>query len=173
MFSRATLLLGLTALAILPLATLTACAPNTLRVRVGGQEIIKEFKVAPAKAQLKLNEQIKFSFKLERSGFVTLFTTDSDRATYELERNLAVKAGSLELPRKDDQDASGGKAAYVISEPLGKQLVYLAFTEKPIPSDVKLKGILDEAALEKRIREALEKSGGVKDVASLEFEVIK
>jgi hypothetical protein len=168
MFSRATLFLGLTAL-----ATLTACAPNTLRARVGGQDIIKEFKLVPTKTQLKLNEQIKFSFKLEKAGFVTLFTTDSDRATYELERNVAVKAGNLELPRKDDQDASGGKASYVIAEPLGKQLVYLAFTEKPIPADVKLKGVLDESALEKRIREALEKSGGTRDVASLEFEVIK
>jgi hypothetical protein len=165
MFSRAVLLTSLIAL-----STLTACAPNTLRGRVGAQNIIKDFKMTPAKPQLKLNEYIKFSFTLEKSGFVTLFTTDSDRATYELDRNIKFAAGKLELP---NSDASGGKAAYVIAEPLGKQLVYLAFTEKPIPADVKLKGILDEAALEKRLREALEKSGGARDVASLEFEVIK
>ena len=168
MFSRTVLLTSLIAL-----STLTACAPNTLRGRIGAQEIIKDFKMTPAKPQLKLNEFIKFSFTLEKSGFVTLFTTDSDRATYELDRNIKFAAGKFELPSKNDQDASGGKAAYQIAEPLGKQLVYLAFTEKPIPSDVKLKGILDEAALEKRLREALEKSGGARDVASLEFEVIK
>ena len=168
MFSRAVLLTSLIAV-----STLTACAPNTLRGRVGAQDIIKDFKVTPAKPQLKLNEYIKFSFTLEKSGFVTLFTTDSDRATYELDRNIKFEAGKFELPGKNDSDASGGKAAYQIAEPLGKQLVYLAFTEKPIPADVKLKGILDEAALEKRLREALEKSGGARDVASLEFEVIK
>ena len=103
----------------------------------------------------------------------TLFTTDIDRTTYELDRNVQLAAGKVELPNKDDKNASGAKAAYQISEPLGKQLVYLVFSENPIPSDIKLKGVLDEAALEKRIREALEKSGGAKDVASLEFEVIK
>jgi hypothetical protein len=155
------------------LATLTSCAPNTLRAKVGGQDIIKEFKVSPAKAQIKLNEFVKFSFALEKAGFVTLFTVDPDRTTYELDRNIQFAAGKFELPNKDDKNASGAKAAYQISEPLGKQLVYLAFTEKPIPNDIKLKGVLDEAALEKRVREALEKSGGAKDVASLEFEVIK
>jgi hypothetical protein len=168
MFSRAVLFIGITAL-----ATLTSCAPNTLRTRVGGQDIIKDFKVSPAKAQIKLNEYVKFSFTLAKAGFVTLFTTDPDRTTYELDRNIKVAAGKSELPSKNDSDASGGKAAYQISEPLGKQLVYLAFSEKPIPAEIKLKGVLDEAALEKRIREALEKSGGAKDIASLEFEVIK
>jgi hypothetical protein len=168
MFSRAVLFIGISAL-----ATLTACAPNTLRGRVGAQDIIKDFKLVPAKPQLKLNELIKFSFKLEKPGFVTLFTTDSDRATYELDRNIKFVAGTFELPGKDDQDSGGGKASYQIAEPLGKQLVYLAFTEKPIPTTVKIKGVLDEAALEKRLREALEKSGGARDVASLEFEVIK
>jgi Domain of unknown function (DUF4384) len=168
MFSRAVLFIGITAL-----ATLTSCAPNTLRTRVGGQDIIKEFKVSPAKAQIKLNEYVKFSFTLSKPGFVTLFTIDPDRTTYELDRNIKVAAGKSELPSKNDSDANGGKAAYQISEPIGKQLVYLAFTEKPIPAEVKFKGVLDEAALEKRIREALEKSGGAKDVASLEFEVIK
>jgi hypothetical protein len=167
MFSRA-VLLGITVL-----ATLTACAPSSLRTRVGGQDIIKDFKVSPAKAQIKLNEFVKFSFTLAKPGFVTLFTTDPDRTTYELDRNIQFAAGKFELPNKDDKNASGAKAAYQISEPLGKQLVYLAFSEKPIPNEIKLKGILDEAALEKRVREALEKSGGAKDVASLEFEVIK
>jgi hypothetical protein len=168
MFSRAVLFIGITAL-----ATLTSCAPNTLRTRVGGQDIIKDFKVSPAKAQIKLNEYVKFSFTLSKAGFVTLFTTDPDRTTYELDRNIQLAAGKFELPNKDDKNVSGAKAAYQISEPLGKQLVYLAFTEKPIPAEIKLKGILDEAALEKRIREALEKSGGAKDIVSLEFEVIK
>jgi hypothetical protein len=168
MFSRA-LLISLTAL-----TALTACAPSSLRARVGGtQDIIKSFSVTPAKPQIKLNEQIKFLFTLLKPGFVTLFTVDPDRTTYELDRNISVVAGAFELPRKDDKDASGGKAAYVITEPLGKQLVYLAFSEKPIPADMKLKGNLDEAMLEKRVREALEKSGGAKDIASLEFEVIK
>ena len=167
MFPRA-VLLGITVL-----ATLSACAPSNLRNRVGGQDIIKDFKVSPAKAQIKLNEYVKFSFTLEKPGFVTLFTTDPDRTTYELDRNIKALAGKFELPSKSDSDASGGKAAYQISEPLGKQLVYLAFTEKPIPNEIKFKGVLDEAALEKRIREALEKSGGAKDVANLEFEVIK
>ena len=168
MFSRAVLFIGITTL-----ATLTACAPSSLRTRVGGQDIIKDFKVSPAKAQIKLNEFVKFSFTLSKAGFVTLFTTDSDRATYELDRNIPFAAGKFELPNKDDKNASGAKAAYQISEPLGKQLVYLAFTEKPIPSEIKLKGVLDEATLEKRLREAFEKSGGAKDVTSLEFEVIK
>jgi hypothetical protein len=168
MFSRAVLFVGITAL-----ATLTACAPSSLRTKVGGQDIIKDFKVSPAKAQIKLNEYVKFSFTLEKPGFVTLFTTDPDRTTYELDRNIQFVAGKFELPNKDDKNASGGKAAYQISEPLGKQLVYLAFTEKPIPTEIKFKGILDEAALEKRVREALEKSAGAKDIASLEFEVIK
>jgi hypothetical protein len=91
MFSRAVLFLGITTLATLTSITLTGCAPSSLRAKVGGQDIIKDFKVSPAKPQLKLNEQIKFSFKLEKPGFVTLFTTDSDRATYELERNVPVK----------------------------------------------------------------------------------
>jgi hypothetical protein len=160
--------MGMTAL-----ATLTACAPSTLRAKVGGQDIIKEFKVSPAKAQIKLNEYVKFSFTLEKPGFVTLFTVDPDRTTYELDRNIQYAAGKFELPNKDAKNASGAKAAYQISEPLGKQLVYLAFTEKPIPTEIKIKGNFDETALEKRIREAFEKSGGAKDIASLEFEVIK
>ena len=168
MFSRAILLTSLIAL-----STLIACAPSSLRSRVGGQDIIKEFTVSPAKAQIKLNEYVKFAFTLSKAGFVTLFTVDPDRTTYELDRNIQFAAGKFELPSKDDKNASGAKAAYQISEPLGKQLVYLAFTEKPIPSDIKIKGVLDEAALEKRVREALEKSGGAKDIASLEFEVIK
>jgi hypothetical protein len=168
MIPRALLFVSLTSMLVL-----TACAPTSLRSKVGGQEIIKEFAVSPNKAQIKLNEFVKFSFTLAKPGFVTLFTTDPDRTTYELDRNIQFAAGKFELPNKDDKNASGAKAAYQISEPLGKQLVYLAFSEKPIPNDIKLKGILDEAALEKRVREALEKSGGAKDVASLEFEVIK
>jgi hypothetical protein len=168
MFSRAVLFLGITAL-----ATLTSCAPTTLRVKVGGQDIIKNLKMTPARAQLRLNEFIELSFSLEKPGFVTLFTTDSDRRTYELDRNINVKAGQFKLPLDKDPAGGGLKALYKIVEPLGKQLVYLAFTEKPIPAEIKLKGILDEAALEKRIREALEKSGGARDIASLEFEVIK
>jgi hypothetical protein len=152
---------------------LSACAPTSLRSKVGGQEIIKEFAVSPNRPKIKLNEFVKFSFTLVKPGFVTLFTTDPDRTTYELDRNIKLEAGKFELPRKDDKDANGAKASYQISEPIGKQLVYLAFTEKPIPTEIKLKGVLDEAALEKRLREALEKSGGAKDVASLEFEVIK
>jgi hypothetical protein len=167
MFSRAVLFIGITA------ATLTSCAPNTLRAKVGGQDIIKEFKMTPARAQLRLNEYIEFSFSLNKPGFVTVFTTDSDRRTYELDRNINVAQGPFKLPLDKDPAGGGLKALYKIVEPLGKQLVYLAFTEKPIPAEIKLKGILDEAALEKRIREALEKSGGVKDIVSLEFEVIK
>jgi hypothetical protein len=168
MFSRAVLLTSLIAL-----TALTACAPNTLRTRVGAQEIIKNLKLTPAKPQLRLNEYIEVSFNLTKPGFVTLFTTDSDRRTYELDRNINVEAGQFKLPLDKDPAGGGLKALYKIVEPLGRQLVYLAFTEKPIPSDVKLKGILDEAALEKRLREALEKSGGARDVASLEFEVVK
>jgi hypothetical protein len=170
MSPRALLLTGLTT--VTALSALTACAPTTLRARVNGQEIIKEFAVAPNKAKIKLNEYVKFSFTLSKPGFVTLFTTDPDRTTYELDRNVPVITGKAELPSKTDVNASG-KAAYQISEPLGRQLVYLAFTEKAIPVDVKFKGVLNEANLENRIREALEKSGGGRDIASLEFEVVK
>jgi hypothetical protein len=131
----------------------TACAPSVLeRSRFGGQEIIGNFQPDRGEgASYKIGELIKFSFTLAQSGYITLISMDPDTTTGEVEYSIAMKAGNNILPRSNDVNATGAKAAYKAFPPAGRQRVILLFTSTPVAKTVRFTGKLDEDALSAKI----------------------
>ncbi len=120
---------------------LTACAPSVLeRSRFGGREIITNFQ--PDRGQggsYKVGELVQLSFTLLQAGYITLISMDPDTTTGEVERSIAVKAGNNVLPRVNDVNATGAKAAYKVFPPTGKQRVILLFTDTPIAKTIRFR----------------------------------
>jgi Domain of unknown function (DUF4384) len=152
--------------------TLTACAPSVLeRSRFGGQEIITNFQPDRGQgASYKVGELVKLSFTLLQDGYITLVSMDPDTTTGEVERSIAVKAGNNALPRTNDVNATGAKAAYKIFPPTGTQRVILLFTDIPISKTVRFEGKLDEDALSAKIN-AYFGQAKTRDVSETSIEV--
>jgi hypothetical protein len=147
---------------------LTSCAPRAFeRSNVSTQSIITNFQAdRGAGSSYKIGEPVSFGFNVNRSGFVTLITTDSDTTTYELDRNIPVKVGNNVLPPK------GANFFYRIKQPTGTQLVYLIFTDAP-SRGVKFEGQLEAEKLEARLQEFFNISGTkTRDVVETSFEVV-
>jgi hypothetical protein len=147
---------------------LTACAPRAFeRGNISTQSIISNFQAdRGAGATYKIGEPVSFQFGVNRNGYVTLITTDSDTSTYELDRNIPVKIGQNVLPPK------GANFFYRIKQPTGTQLVYLIFTDAP-SRGVKFDGQLEPEKLETRLQEFFNASGTkARDVVQTSFEVV-
>jgi hypothetical protein len=147
---------------------LTACAPRAFeRGNVSSQSIITDFQAdRGVGSSYKIGEPVSFNFGVNKNGFVTLVTTDSDTTTYELDRNIAVKAGKNVLPPK------GANFFYRIKQPTGTQRVYLIFTDSP-SRGVKFEGKLESDGLETKIQEFFNAAGSkARDVVESSFEVI-
>jgi hypothetical protein len=147
---------------------LSACAPRAFeRSNVATQSIITDFQAdRGAGSRYKIGEPVSFGFNVNRNGYVTLVTTDSDTTTYELDRNIAVKVGTNVLPPK------GANFFYRIKNPTGTQRVYLIFSDA-VSRAVKIEGQLESENLEARIQEFLNASGSkTRDVVETNFEVV-
>lgn len=147
---------------------LTACAPRAFeRSNVSTQSIITDFQAdRGAGSSYKIGEPVSFNFGVNKNGFVTLVTTDSDTSTYELDRNIPVKAGKNVLPPK------GANFFYRIKQPTGTQRVYLIFSDT-ISRGVKFEGKLESDGLEAKIQEFFNAAGSkARDVTESSFEVI-
>jgi Domain of unknown function (DUF4384) len=159
--------LRLTGLLVFGLA-LTACAPRAFeRGNVSSQSIITDFQAdRGAGSSYKIGEPVSFNFGVNKNGFVTLITTDSDTTTYELDRNIPVKAGKNVLPPK------GANFFYRIKQPTGTQRVYLIFSDT-ISRGVKFEGQLESDKLEAKIQAFFNAAGSkARDVIESSFEVI-
>jgi Domain of unknown function (DUF4384) len=152
--------------------TLSACAPSMLeRSRFGAQEIISNFQPDRGEgANYKVGELVKISFTLSRAGYITLISMDPDTTTGEVERSIAMKAGNNALPRGNDVNATGAKAAYKVFPPTGKQRVILLFTDTPVGKTVRFEGKLDEDALNVKINSYFGEAK-TRDVAESSIEV--
>ncbi len=151
---------------------LTACAPSAVdRSRFGVQEIISNF--APDRGEggsYKVGEFVKISFTLSRAGYISLISMDPDTTTGEVERSIAMKAGNNVLPRSNDVNATGAKAAYKVFPPTGKQRIILLFTDTPVGKTVRFEGKLDQDALNAKI-DAYFYDAKTRDVAESSIEV--
>jgi hypothetical protein len=147
---------------------LTACAPRAfVRGNVSTQSIISDFQAdRGAGSSYKIGEPVSFNFGVNKNGFVTLVTTDSDTSTYELDRNIPVKSGKNTLPPR------GANFFYRIKQPTGTQRVYLIFSDT-VSRGVKFEGKLESDSLEAKIQEFFNASGSkARDVIESSFEVI-
>ena len=147
---------------------LTACAPRAFeRSNVSTQSVIVDFQAdRGAGSTYKIGEPVSFGFAVNRNGYVTLVTTDSDTTTYELDRNIPVKVGKNVLPPK------GANFFYRIKQPTGTQRVYLVFTDA-MARGVKFDGQLEPEKLEARLQEFFNASGTkARDVSETSFEVV-
>jgi Domain of unknown function (DUF4384) len=146
----------------------TACAPRAfVRGNVSTQSIISDFQADRGSGSTyKIGEPVSFGFNVNRNGFVTLITSDSDTTTYELDRNIPVKIGKNVLPPK------GANFFYRIKQPTGTQRVYLIFSDT-VSRGVKFEGKLESDSLEAKIQEFFNAAGSkVRDVIESSFEVI-
>jgi hypothetical protein len=160
------------------LLALVACAPAANRLdttNLRTANVVSEFKPDKGEgAKYKIGEQVRFELTLARNGFVTLITTDSDGATYDLERSVASSAGKLRLPRADDRSATGGQAAYIVDIPTGPQRVFLIYTDRQAPPNTRVSGKFAAADLPRVLRSYINTTGAtVYDVAETEFEVVR
>jgi hypothetical protein len=151
---------------------LTACAPSALeRSRFGAQDIISNFQPDRGEgASYKVGELVKFSFTLAQSGYITLVSMDPDTTTGEVEHSIAMKAGNNFLPRVNDVNATGAKAAYKVFPPTGRQRVILLFTDTPVAKTIRFEGKLDQDALNTKIN-AYFGQAKTRDVAESSIEV--
>jgi hypothetical protein len=146
----------------------TACAPRAFeRGNVSSQSIITDFQAdRGVGSSYKIAEPVSFNFSVNKNGFVTLVTTDSDTSTYELDRNIPVKIGKNVLPPK------GANFFYRIKQPTGTQRVYLIFSDA-VSRGVKIEGQLESDKLEAKIQEFFNAAGSkARDVVESSFEVI-
>jgi hypothetical protein len=152
--------------------SLTACAPSVLeRSRFGVQEIISNFQAdRGAGGSYKVGELVKISFTLSQAGYISLISMDPDSTTGEVERSIAMKAGNNVLPRSNDVNATGAKAAYKVFPPTGKQRIILLYTESPVGKTVRFEGKLDEDGLNAKIN-AYFAQAKTRDVAESSIEV--
>ncbi len=169
---------GVKLLPILLFAGLVACAPSANRLDTAAlrsNSVVQNLKPNKGEgATYKIGEQVRFTYALDRAGYATLLTTDSDGGTYDLERGIALKSGAGVLPRATDTNATGAQAAYLVDIPTGPQRVFLIFTDKPGPAGSRISGKFDNAGLQKAIRTYIAASNAtVYDVAETEFEVVK
>jgi Domain of unknown function (DUF4384) len=161
-------LIGLLALGLV----FTACAPRALdRSSFAGQDVIGNFQTDRGEGgAYKVGELVKLSFTLLQAGYITLVSMDPDTTTGEVERSIAVKAGNNVLPRANDVNATGAKAAYKVFPPAGRQRIILLFTDTPIAKTVRFEGKLDEDALSAKIN-AYFGQAKTRDVAETSIEV--
>ncbi len=152
----------------------TACAPSQLeRNRFNAQEIITDF--APDRgngATYKIGELVKISFTLSQPGYITLISMDPDTTTGEVEYSIAAKAGKNNLPRSNETDATGARAAYKVFPPTGTQRIVLLYTNKPVRKNIRFEGQLDNEALSEKIAAYFETSQ-IRDVSESSIEVEK
>lgn len=155
------------------LIILAACAPATTRLdrlKLSNSQLVSD--LTPDKgegASYRLNEQIKFSFKLAKAAFITLLSYDADGTSSPAEINLQLSSGIKELPRFDDRIGTT-TAAYLVGKPFGTTRVILIATDTPLRGV--FKGKFDGSQLENLISRALEASN-IKafDIAETQFEV--
>jgi hypothetical protein len=157
---------------------LVACAPAANRLdttNLRTASVVRDFKPDRGEgAKYKIGEQVRFDLTLERSGFVTLITTDSDGKTYDLERSVPASAGKLTLPRADDRTATGGRAAYLVDIPTGPQRVFLVYTNRQAPPNTRVSGTFNNNDLPRVLRSYINTvDATVYDVAETQFEVIR
>ena len=149
---------------LIGIVALVACAPATNKISRDSyrtEDVVRDFKPDRGEgANYKLGEFVRFSFGLNKAGYVTVIAADSS-GIYELERNLQLAVGTRTLPLKTDVNAQGESAAYRISPPVGVQRVILLYTDVPGPSKtaVKFEGTFDNARLEDAVRAFFERSG--------------
>jgi hypothetical protein len=163
---------------LIGLTSLVACAPsaNLARDRYSTQAVIQSFQPSRGlQANYKIGEFVRFSFRLERAGFVTLIAADS-AGIYELERNINMEAGARSLPLRTDTNAQGESAAYKIGPPAGPQRVIMLYTNAPGPNktDVNFEGKLDNARLEEAVNSFFDRSGAsARDLVEITVNVEK
>ncbi len=152
--------------------TLSACAPSVVeRSRFGAQDIISNFQSDRGEgASYKVGELVKFSFTLAQPGYITLVSMDPDTTTGEVEHSIAMKAGNNVLPRTNDVNATGAKAAYKVFPPTGRQRVILLFTNTPVAKTIRFEGKLNEDALNAKIN-AYFGQATIRDVTETSIEV--
>lgn len=157
---------------------LVACAPAANRLdtsNLSTASVVRDFKPDKGEgATYKIGEQVRFDLTLERNGFVTLITTDSDGKTYDLERSVATTSGKTKLPRADDRSATGGQAAYIVDIPTGPQRVFVVYTDRQAPPNTRVSGTFKDTDLLRVLRSYITTTGAtVYDVAETVFEVVK
>lgn len=124
-------------------------------------------------ARYRVGSQVSFTYSLERAGFITLVAYDDNGRTYEVERNVSTAAGTQRLPRADDTNASGGKAAYIVDPPTGPQRVFLIYTDRAAPSSARVSGTFRPGDLPGALRAFTAASGSsAYDVVETRFEVV-
>ncbi len=160
---------------LLSLVLLASCAPGVARLErsaISNASVFSDF--APDKGQgasYKVGQQLKLTFKLARSGFVTLLSVGSDDETTTVENSISMLSGARVLPRVDDRSATGGVAAYIADPPVGRTRAVLIYADVP-SNGLKIRGKYDNQQLEAAIKQHLKLIGAkTTDVVETQFEV--
>lgn len=116
-------------------AGLSACVPvavgPTVTVSVGRSNIITDFRPDRGEgASYRVGERVRFVFRAQQAGYLTLVSLDPDGYGSVLARNLYVPAGTTVLPRGSDG------VTLDLAPPRGLQRVRAIFTTVRPTSDL-------------------------------------
>jgi hypothetical protein len=158
---------------LLGLILLASCAPGVARLErsaLSNTSVLSDF--VPDKgegASYKVNEQIRFKYKLAAAGFITALSYGSTGNTEALEVNISTVAGQYQLPRPDDRVVTK-QAAYIVGAPTGTNRVVLIYTNRPLKAAPK--GRLDAERFQSAVRDAIQASGADRtDISETHIEV--